>query len=59
MPQNLERRFISKFLDIDHAGNKVSFRSRNVFLMYVSTTFVQWLSKEQSTHWFLVLSLIP
>ena len=37
------------FVDSDHAGDKVSCRSRSGFLMYVNTALVQWFSKKQST----------
>ena len=37
------------FVDSDHAGDKVSHRSRSGFLIYVNTTLVQWFSKKQST----------
>ena len=35
--------------DSDHAGDKVSHRSRSDFLMYVNTTPVHWFSKKPST----------
>ena len=37
------------FVDSDHAGDKVSRRSRTGFLIYVNTVLVQWFSKKQST----------
>ena len=37
------------FLDSDHAGNKVSCRSKCGFSIHVNTTSVQLLSKKQST----------
>ena len=37
------------FVDSDHAGHKVSCRSRSGFLIHASTALVQWLSKKQST----------
>ena len=37
------------FVDGDHAGDKVSHRSRSGFLIYVNTALVQWFSKKQST----------
>ena len=37
------------FLDSDHAGDKVSHRSRCDLLIYVNTALVQWFSKKQST----------
>ena len=37
------------FVDIDHAGDKVSCRSRIGFLIYVNTALMQWFSKKQST----------
>ena len=40
---------IHMFVDSDHAGDKVSHRSRNGFLIYLNTALVQWLSKKQST----------
>ena len=40
---------ICMFVDSDHAGGKVSCRSRSVFLMYVNTVLVQWFSTNQST----------
>ena len=36
------------FVDSDHAGDKVSCRSRSGFLIHVNTALVQWLSKKQS-----------
>ena len=40
---------ICMFVDSDHAGDKVSCRSRSGFLMHVNISLVQWFSKEQST----------
>ena len=40
---------ILMFVDSDHAGEKVSHRSRFGFLMYFNTTLKQWFSKKQST----------
>ena len=37
------------FMNSDHAGDKVSCRSRSGFLIYVNTALVQWFSKKQST----------
>ena len=37
------------FVDSDHAGKKVSCRSRSGFLIYVNTTLGQWFSKKQYT----------
>ena len=37
------------FVDIDHAGDKVSCRSRSGFIIYVNTAIVQWFSKKQCT----------
>ena len=37
------------YVDSDHAGDKVSHRSRSGFLIYVNTTLVCWFSKKQST----------
>ena len=37
------------FMDSDHAGDKVSCRSRSGFMIYVDTILVQWFSKKQST----------
>ena len=37
------------FVDSDHAGHKVSCRSRSAFLIYVNPRLVQWLSKKQFT----------
>ena len=37
------------FLDNDHAGDKVSCRSRSGFLIQMSIALVQWFSKKQST----------
>ena len=37
------------FVDSDHAGDKVSHRSRSGFLIYMNTALVQWFSKKQST----------
>ena len=39
---------ISMFVDSDHAGDKVSHRSRSGFLIYVNIALVQWFSKKQS-----------
>ena len=36
------------FVDSDHAGDKVSCRSRSGFLIYLNTALVQWFSKKQS-----------
>ena len=40
---------ICMFVDSDHAGDKVSHRSRSGFLIYVNTASVHWFSKKQST----------
>ena len=40
---------ICMFVDSDHAGDKVSCRSRRDFLKYVNTALMQWFSKKQST----------
>ena len=37
------------FVDSDHAGDKVSHRSRSVILIYVNTTLMQCFLKKQST----------
>ena len=37
------------FVDNDHAGDKLSHRSRSGFLIDMSTILVQWFSKKQST----------
>ena len=37
------------FVDSDHAGVKVSGRSRSGCMIYVNITLIQWLSKKQST----------
>ena len=37
------------FVDSDHAGDKVSCRSRSGFLIYVNTALVRWFLKKQST----------
>jgi hypothetical protein len=37
------------YVDSDHAGDKVSRRSRTGFLIYLNMGLVQWLSKRQST----------
>ena len=37
------------FGDRNHAGDKVSCRSRGVFLINVNTALMQWFSKKQST----------
>ena len=39
---------IHMFVNSDHAGDKVSPRSRSGFLIYVNTALVQWFSKKQS-----------
>ena len=36
------------FMDSNHAGDKVSCRSRSGFLIYVNTVLVLWFSKKQS-----------
>ena len=40
---------ICMFVDSDHAGDKVSQRSRSGFLTYVNRTLVQLFSKQLST----------
>ena len=40
---------IHMYMDSDHAGDKVSCRSRSGFLIYVNMALVQWFSKKQST----------
>ena len=40
---------ICMFVDSDHAGDKVSHRSKSGFLIYVNIALVQWFSKKQST----------
>ena len=40
---------ICMFVDSDHAGDRVSCRSRSGFLIYVNTALVQRSSKKQST----------
>ena len=40
---------IHRFVNSNHAGNKVSYKSRSGFLLYVNTALVQWFSKKQST----------
>ena len=37
------------FVDSDHAGDKVSHRSRSGFFIYMNTGLVQWFSKNQSS----------
>ena len=37
------------FVDSDHAGDKVSHRSKSGFLIYVNTVLGQWFSKKEST----------
>jgi len=37
------------FVDSDHAGDKLTRRSRTGFLIYINTALIQWLSKKQST----------
>ena len=40
---------IRMFVDSDHAGDKLTRRSRTGFLIYINTALIQWLSKKQST----------
>ena len=40
---------ICMFVDNDHAGDKVSHRSKSGFLIYMNTALVQWISKKHST----------
>ena len=40
---------IRMFVDSDHAGDKISCRSRSGFFIYVDTALVQWFSKKKST----------
>ena len=40
---------IHMFMGSDHAGDKLSHRSRSSFLIYVNTTLVQGFFKKQST----------
>ena len=40
---------ICMFVNSDHEGDRVSCRSRSGFLIYMSTSLVQWFSKKQST----------
>ena len=49
------------FVDRDDAGDNVSHRSRNGFLIYTNTALVHWFSKSSLQHrcWFLVLSFLP
>ena len=37
------------FADNNHAGDKVSCRSRSDFLMHANTALVQWFSKKPPT----------
>ena len=37
------------FVESDHAGDRVSCRSRSGFLIYVNTALVRWFSMKQST----------
>ena len=39
---------ICMFVDSDHAGDKVSCRSRSGFLIHVNNKLMQWFSKMQS-----------
>ena len=50
MPQTfkVEKVEVCMFVDSDHAGNKLSYRSRSGFLIYVNIISVQWFSKKQS-----------
>jgi hypothetical protein len=36
-------------VDSDHAGNKLTRRSRTGFLIYINSALIDWLSKKQST----------
>ena len=40
---------VHMFVESYCEGDKVLFRSRSVFLIYVNTILVQWFSKKQST----------
>ncbi len=37
------------FVDSDHAGDKLTRRSRTGFLIYINSALIDWLSKKQST----------
>ena len=39
---------ICMFVDSDHAGDKVSHRSKSVFLIYMNMELMQWFLKKQS-----------
>ena len=40
---------ICMFVDSDYTGDKVSCKSKSVFLIYMNTVLVQWFSKKQPT----------
>jgi hypothetical protein len=40
---------IRMFVDSDHAGDKLTRRSRTGFLIYINSALIDWLSKKQST----------
>ena len=40
---------ICMLVNSDHAGDKLSHRSRSDFLIYINTELVQWFSKKQYT----------
>ena len=40
---------VCMFVDSNHAGQKVSGRSRSGFMIYVNNALVQWFSIKQST----------
>ena len=50
---------ICTFVDSNHAGDKVSFRSRRGFSIYVNMALVQWFSNKQSTVETSVFGALP
>jgi hypothetical protein len=40
---------LQMFVDSDHAGDKVSRRSRTIFVIFLNYGIIDWLSKKQST----------
>jgi hypothetical protein len=50
MPKQLGKSVLLRmFVDSDHAGDKVSRRSRTGFVILINRSIVDWLSKKQST----------
>ena len=50
MPTPLEKGFkIRVFVDSDHAGDQVTWRSQTGFLVYLNKSLIYWSSKKQTT----------